>query len=153
MSGILGTRKVTQIGFVVEDIEATKKKFAAFLGVDVPPHFDGGRYEVTGTTVEGEPAPEANCLMAFFDIGEGIQLELIQPNEVRSAWRDYLNEHGEGFHHIAFHVEAMDPAVKRCEDWGMTELQRGKYGSGDGEYVYMDARADLKCLIELLENY
>jgi hypothetical protein len=31
--------------------------------------------------------------------------------------------------------------------------QRGKYGNGGGEYAYMDAHNDLKCLVELLENY
>jgi len=35
----------------------------------------------------------------------------------------------------------------------MTCTQRGKYGDASGEYAYMDATADLKCFIELLENY
>ncbi|MDD2579733.1 MAG: VOC family protein, partial [Eubacteriales bacterium] len=62
MAGVIGTQVMTQVGFIVRDVEATKKKFAEFFGVEVPPHFDGGRYEVTQTVVEGEPAPEANCL-------------------------------------------------------------------------------------------
>ena len=34
--GILGTHIVTQIGFVVNDIEATSQAFADFLGVEKP---------------------------------------------------------------------------------------------------------------------
>ena len=36
MAGVVGTHLVAQVGFIVKDIEETKKKWAAFLGVDVP---------------------------------------------------------------------------------------------------------------------
>ena len=36
MAGIVGTHLVAQVGFIVKDIEETKKKWAAFLGADVP---------------------------------------------------------------------------------------------------------------------
>ena len=153
MAGVIGTQVMTQVGFIVRDVEATKKKFAEFFGVDVPPHFDGGRYEVTGTVVDGKPAPDANCLMAFFDVGPNMQLELIQPNGVKSTWQDFLDHHGEGIHHIAFGIKGMDEKIIACENFGMKCVQRGKYGDGGGEYAYMDAGSDLKCLIELLESY
>ena len=76
MAGTVGTSLFAQVGFIVKDLEATKRKWAAFLGVPVPDTCDGGEYAVTGTTFEGQPAPEANCLMAFFDVGPGLQLEL-----------------------------------------------------------------------------
>lgn len=153
MAGMIGTNILTQVGFIVRDIEVSKRKFAAFFGVEAPECIDGGRYEVTGTTVQGEPAPDANCLMAFFDVGEHIQIELIQPNGVKSTWQDFLDEHGEGIHHIAFNVKGMDEKIAACEAAGMKCVQRGKYGGGNGEYAYMDANADLKCFLELLENY
>jgi len=153
MPGILGTNTMTQIGFIVRDIETTKKKFAALFGIEPPPCFDGGQYEVTGTTFKGAPAPDANCLMAFFDVGPGLQLELIQPNGVPSVWQDFLDENGEGMHHIAFNVKGMDEKIQICEDFGMKLVQRGKYGNAKGEYAYLDAYADLKCLFELLESY
>ncbi|MCL2107728.1 MAG: VOC family protein [Oscillospiraceae bacterium] len=153
MAGTVGTNILTQVGFIVEDIEATKQKFAEFLGLPVPPHFDGGKFEVTQTQVKGKPAPEANCLMAFFDVGANLQIELIQPNETPSVWRDFLNEKGEGIHHLAFGVRGMDKMILNCENFGMTCVQRGKYGDGGGEYAYLDAYKDLKCLVELLESY
>jgi methylmalonyl-CoA/ethylmalonyl-CoA epimerase len=152
MAGILDTNVVTQVGFIVRDIEKTKKKFAEFFGVEPPAHFDGGKYEVTQTTVMGKPAPYANCFLAFFDAG-GVQVELIQPNGVKSTWQDFLDEHGEGIHHIAFIVKGTDEKIRACEKFGMKCVQRGKYGGGNGEYAYLDATADLKCIIELLESY
>lgn len=153
MSALLDTTKLAQVGFIVRDIEVSKRKFAEFLGVEVPPTVDGGRYEVTGTTVEGQPAPEANCWMAFFDAGPGLQIELIQPNGVKSTWQDFLDQNGEGIHHLAFKVKDTDDKIRKCEEFGMKCVQRGKYGSGTGEYAYLDARGDLKCFIETLENY
>ena len=153
MAGIIDTNILTQVGFIVRDIEESKRKFATFFGVESPAHFDGGKFEVTGTTVNGQPAPKANCLMAFFDVGKGIQIELIQPNGEKSTWQDHLDQHGEGIHHIAFGVKNMDEKIKACEDFGMTCVQRGKYGDGNGEYAYLDAYKDMKCLVELLESY
>jgi len=144
---------VTQIALIVRDINVTAKKFAEFLGVPVPPIISAGDYKTTQTTYKGNPAPNAACKMAFFSVGANVQLELIEPNEEKSVWRDHLEEKGEGLHHIAFHVKGMDAKAKACEDFGAPCVQRGKYGNGNGEYAYFDATGDLKCFIELLENY
>ena len=36
MNGVVGTDLVCQVGFIVKDINATKKKWAEFLGVEEP---------------------------------------------------------------------------------------------------------------------
>jgi len=153
MAGVLSNNIITQVGYIVRDIEESKKKFAEFFGVEPPATITGGKYEITGTLVDGEPAPDAGCLMAFFDAGPNMQLELIQPNGFKSTWQDFLDTNGEGIHHIAFQGKGMDKMVLACENFGMKCVQRGKYGDGGGEYAYMDANKDLKCIVELLENY
>lgn len=152
MAGVIGTNLVVQVGFIVKDVEETKKNWAKFLGVDVPKTQPIGDYEVTGTRFNGEPAPNASCMMAFFDVGPGLQLELIEPNEEPSTWRNYLNEKGEGIHHVAFQVEDSKIAVTNAQAAGLKLVQRGVYGDGGGEYNYLDA-PDLKCIVELLESY
>ena len=156
MSGVLGTHKVAQIGFLVRDIMAARKKWAEFLGLPEPPLVDIGDPEVTQTQYMGKPAPNSKCVMAFFDVGPGLQIELIQPNEEHSTWRDCLDRNGEGVHHLAFNVNGtgmkMNDAIKCCEDFGLKLVQRGEYGSGDGRYTYLDGQDDLKCVIELLES-
>ena len=87
MAGVIGTQLIAQVGFIVKDVETTKRKWAEFLGVPVPETQPCGDYAVTQTVFEGKPAPEASSLLAFLDIGPGIQLELIQPNEAPSTWR------------------------------------------------------------------
>jgi catechol 2,3-dioxygenase-like lactoylglutathione lyase family enzyme len=152
MTGVVGTNLFAQVGFIVKDIEETKKKWAAFLGVDVPETQPCGDYEIMKTTFEGKPAPEANSLLAFFDVGPGLPLELIQPNEAPSTWRNFLNEHGEGMHHIAFQVRDSARQVASAEAAGLKLVQHGTYGDGSGEYNYLEA-PDLKCIVELLESY
>ena len=154
MSVVVGRSTVTQVGFIVRDIYETKKKWAQFLGVEEPPAVEAGDYAVTQTEYKGQPAPGAQSLLAFFDVGPGLQLELIQPNEEPSTWREFLDKHGEGVHHLAFNVNGMNmqQAVVNCQDFGMTLEQKGEYGSGDGRYAYLSAEKDLKVLIELLES-
>lgn len=153
MAGIVGTHLVAQVGFIVKDVEAAKKKWAEFLGLEVPPPTQPiGAYETTQTVYQGQPAPEAYCWMAFFDVGPGLQLELIQPNDKPSTWRSFLDEHGEGIHHVAFQVRDSKACVARAEAAGLKLVQHGVYGDGSGEYNYLDA-PDLKCVVELLESY
>ena len=128
MAGIVGTHLVAQVGFIVKDIEETKKKWAAFLGVDVPETQPCGDYEVTQTVFEGKP------------------------NEEPSTWRNFLNEHGEGMHHLAFQVRDSKTQVANAEAAGLRLVQHGIYGDGNGEYNYLDA-PELKCIVELLESY
>ena len=144
MAGIIDTNIVTQVAFVVKDMEATKVKFAEFLGVEPPSHFATNKSP--DNIVEGAPAPDVSALLAFFDVGPGLQIELIQPNGVKSVWQDVLDQKGEGFHHIAFGIKGMDEKIRACENFGMKCVQKGK------GYAYLDASADLKCLIELLGN-
>ena len=152
MAGIVGSGLVAQVGFVVNDIETTKRKWAEFLGVDVPETQPCGDYEITQTVFEGQPALKANSLLAFLDVGPGLQIELIQPNDEPSTWRNYLNEHGEGMHHLAFQVKDSKAQIANAEAAGLRLVQHGVYGDGGGEYNYLEA-PDLKCIIELLESY
>lgn len=56
MKPILGTSLPSQIAVICKDIEATKRCFAGFLGMEVPPTLDGGEYSVTQCMYRGKPA-------------------------------------------------------------------------------------------------
>ncbi len=149
---MLGTDQVCQVGIIVSDIEAKKKEWAKLLGVEVPPTFTGGEFETTQVQYKGAPAPDATCLLVFFNLSNGLQIELIQPSEAPSVWRDYLNEHGDGIHHVAFIVKGLGNKVMTCMQSGMTLEQFGEYGDASGRYAYMNAVPTLGTFIELLEN-
>ena len=151
MNGPIKDTRLAQIGFIVKDIEKTKLEFARFFDVPPPPTINSGEYAVTQTEYRGEPAPEAECQMTFFYFGD-LQMELIQPNNVPSAWREHLETHGEGLHHLAFNVKDMKMHINHCEQFGMKLLQKGEYRRGDGRYAFLDASDSLKMVVELLER-
>ena len=151
MSCPLQDTRLAQIGFIVKDVEKTKLEFARLFDVPVPPTLNIGEYTVTKTEYRGQPAPEAHCKMAFFYFGE-LQMELIEPNEAPSAWREQLEQHGEGLHHLAFNVKGMQMNIENCENWGMKLIQKGEYRRGDGRYAFLDASDSLKMVVELLER-
>lgn len=151
MSCPLHDTHLAQIGFIVKDVEKSKQEFARFFDVPVPPTLNSGEFSVTKTEYRGKPAPEAQCKMAFFYFGD-LQMELIEPNEAPSAWREQLEQHGEGLHHLAFNVKGMQVNIENCEKWGMKLIQKGEYRRGDGRYAFLDASDSLKMVVELLER-
>jgi len=147
-SNLLGNNVITQLGILVHDIETTKKAYAEFFGVDNPPWSLTTGYDEAQTEYLGE-ASEARAKLAFFNLGS-LQIELIEPDETPSVWRDYLNEHGEGLHHVALFIKGMKQKIELLGDAGIPLLQKGEYTGG--RYAYVDTIRDLKMIVELLEN-
>ncbi|MNW59404.1 hypothetical protein D3C74_373180 [compost metagenome] len=148
MSGILGNHFVTQIGILVNDVEKVSAAYAEFFGLEQPEIIITDTADIAQTRYNGGPT-EARAKLAFFDMGS-LQLELIEPDHQPSTWRDYLNEHGEGPHHIAFVIEGMQENIMLLEGKGCPLQQKGEYTGG--RYAYMDTFKELKVLVELLEN-
>ena len=148
MSGLLGNHFVTQIGILVNDIEKVSTAYAEFFGLEKPEIIITDTEEVAQTRYNGE-GTKARAKLAFFEMGS-LQLELIEPDHQPSTWRDYLNEHGEGPHHIAFVIEGMKEKIMLLEGKGFPLQQKGEYTGG--RYAYMDTFKELKVLVELLEN-
>lgn len=148
MTGLIGNNVITQIGILVNDIEKVSQAYADFFGVAKPEAIITDTVDKAQTTYMGQPS-EARAKLVFFNMGS-LQLELIEPDEQPSTWRNYLNEHGEGPHHIAFVIEGMKDKVALLESKGFPLQQRGEYTGG--RYAYMDTAKELKVLIELLEN-
>lgn len=147
---LLGTEVVTQIGLLVNDIEASRLKFAHFFGVEPPEVQLTGTLKEADTNYMGRPS-EARAKLAFFHVGPNVDIELIEPDQnPNSTWRHDLDQNGEGFHHIAFVVKGMKDCIATLEANGMPLLQQGEYTGG--RYAYHDANENLKMVLELLEN-
>jgi hypothetical protein len=147
--GILGSHVVTQVGILVRDIEKTAQVYADFLGVAKPKIVTTDTIDKSQAKLRGSPTP-ARSKLAFFKVGEGLELELIQPDDEPSTWREDLNRKGEGVHHIAFEIRGMKEKVADLQKENMPLLQTGEYTGG--RYAYVDATRDLKVIIELLEH-
>ena len=83
-------------------------------------------------------------------MGDTLDIELIEPDDQPSVWRDVLNEKGEGVHHIAFVIKGMQEKILKLESNGMKLMQKGEYTGG--RYAYIDCVDQLKTIVELLEN-
>lgn len=147
--GILGTQLVTQIGILVNDIEETSQKYADFLGMDKPAIIVTDTYENARTEYRGKPVA-ARAKLAFFKVGQNLDIELIEPDHEPSTWRESLDKNGESVHHIAFFINGMKEKILKLEGNNMPLLQKGEYKGG--RYAYMDSVKDLKVILELLEN-
>ena len=148
-SPILGTNLLCQVGILVHDIEKASKDWAAFLGVATPEIQITDDIQKAETKYLGEPS-RARSKLAFFHVGENVDIELIEPDENPSTWRHDLDLNGEGFHHIAFVIKGMKEKIKICGRHGFKLLQTGEYTGG--RYAYIEANKKLKLVLELLEN-
>lgn len=129
--------KPHHICIVVKDIDKTKGYYESIgIGswVDYPP-----LVEYTKLNVMDE--------IGFFDtrfvytqIGD-LQLQLAQPGEGKTIYKDFLEEKGEGVFHIGFEVGNVDAVEKQLTDDGLQTLASGRRDDGSG-FSYLDTRHD-----------
>lgn len=147
---LIPQKEMVQVGIIVEDIEQSARNWAEFLGLENPPSISvASGHELNPTQFQGKPST-ATAKLAFFNL-DNITIELIEPDNEPSTWREFLDTKGEGIHHIAFNIEDMDSRVESFFAYGVPMIQHG--GWDTGEYSYMDGSEKLALIIELLEHY
>jgi catechol 2,3-dioxygenase-like lactoylglutathione lyase family enzyme len=139
---------VIQIGIVVRDLDAKVEAWSAFLGTAPTWTGETGPVEETHATYMGDLTP-ARCRQAIFDLGQ-CSLELIEPIGQPSTWTDFLEDRGEGLHHVAFRVDGMAEGIGRLQEAGNPLVQSGEFPNG--RYAYLDAAETLATVVELLEH-
>jgi catechol 2,3-dioxygenase-like lactoylglutathione lyase family enzyme len=127
--------KPHHICIVVKDIEKTKSFYESIgIGpwVEYPP-----LVEYTKLNVMDEQGFFA-CRFVYAQIGN-LQLQLVQPGEGRTIYKEFLETKGEGVFHIGFEVEDVDAAEKQLTDHDMCVLASGRRDDGSG-FSYLDTR-------------
>lgn len=147
----IGTDIICQVGIMVHDIEKTAQRYQEVLGLPAPGMFTTPGYDVVKTTYNGEPS-DATARLAFFNLGQ-LQIELLQPDEKPSVWRDYLEQYGERAHHIAFQIKDTQRVADNLAKYGIPVSQQGLYGDLSGIYTYVASEPELGVALELLESY
>jgi len=147
-------RNPIQIGLLVDDLEPMLENFEKIFGigpfrvVEFPPP----GHENVMRKYKGQDT-DFSAKFCFFNLGN-IELEIIQPLSGKNIWRDFLDEHGPGLHHIKFSVPEHGPSMEYLANQGIEIEQMGaSVGKNAGkEWVFYDTRDEIGFAIETMNE-
>jgi 4-hydroxyphenylpyruvate dioxygenase-like putative hemolysin len=140
-------KQVIQVCVVVKDLQKTMEHYWKIFGIGPWQIHTFRPPDLTNTTFHGKPEPYT-MKIASAQIGT-VQWELIQPLEGRNSYQEFLEEKGEGLHHVAVAVEDFDKTVAALEKHGMGTLMSGKYR--DATFAYLDTGPALGAITEIIK--
>ena len=129
--------KLHHISIVVRDAEKTQKYYESIgIGpwVDYPP-----MKEYVKINVPDENG-FYNLKIKCVQIGP-VQLQLVEPGEGDSLYKDHLQEKGEGVFHIGFEVNDIGATDAKIEAIGLNVLSSGRRENGSG-FSYLDTASE-----------
>ncbi len=135
---------VLQVSVVVKDLDESMKKYWDEYGIGPWTIYAFNPSTVSDMTIRGKREDHA-MRVALTDIG-GFQWELIEPLDDKSVYAEFLKEHGEGLHHVAFGVD-YDEAMAFFKGKGVGVLQGGMWHGL--EYAYLETEDTLSVIAEI----
>jgi methylmalonyl-CoA/ethylmalonyl-CoA epimerase len=141
--------KFAHAAMVVKDMEKTVRYLEALGAGPFPPFLGGPGMSFTGKTVRGKPSDyDMDLRIGRGDIG-GTKIELIQPLKGRSIYHEFLEEKGEGLHHLAFMVDDIDAEIADMEKKGFKVIQTG--AMPNTKWAYLEPGESGGMVIELCQ--
>ena len=129
--------KIEHIGIAVKNLDSSNNLFSKLLGK--PPY----KTEL----VESEKVETS-----FFQIGDS-KLELLYPTAEGGAITKYLQQRGEGIHHIAFAVEDIHAEIERLKAEGFQAISdKPKKGADNKMVFFFHPKSANGVLIELCQE-
>jgi catechol 2,3-dioxygenase-like lactoylglutathione lyase family enzyme len=150
LAGVTLNRPV-QIGVVVPNLDQATRLLTSLFGIGPFrfiewPNRPDSRYFFQGKE------EHIKIRQAFTQIGP-LELELIQPLEgERNAYRQFLDEHGGGIHHVLFEVDDMEKVVQNLAPQNITVLQTGTGIRPGTRWALLDSQALIGFLLELRQR-
>ncbi|ABE36218.1 glyoxalase/Bleomycin resistance /Dioxygenase superfamily protein [Paraburkholderia xenovorans LB400] len=138
---------ITQVGYVVENIDEAMRSFTTQLGVG--PWFLSGPFETTGAEYRRKPTNIRLKLAVAFS--GHMQVEVIQQlDDQPSVYRELIERSGYGFHHFALATKDIDAEIARLQEGGAAIAFKARSPRGP-RVTYMDGVNGLPGMIELIE--
>lgn len=141
----LGNLKVDQLGFVFKDIEKHAKILENLFNIPkftfFPPFSNMVKLrgkEISTTTKIG------------FSRNFNTQIELIQPIEGESLYKEFVDQGREGLHHISLFIEDLQLYIDQFQRFGYEVIYSGQIGKR--VWAYLDTEKDLGLILELQET-
>ena len=130
-------KKIDHIGIVVENLEDAINMYQRVYGLK----------PIKRETLEG-----SQVKIAFIPLGE-VLIELLQPIEP-GAGRigQYLEEKGEGLHHIALRVENIDRTMEKLKETMVFRDKEPRTGADKSRIAFIEPEFTQNVLTELVER-
>ena len=141
---------VRQVALVVNNLDSAMAEYTKRLGIGPwwvtlygPPRLTEMR--IRGTEIA------YSMKLAIAWTGETMW-ELIQPVDGPSIYKEFLEEKGEGFHHVIVEHRGMqfDEAVSSFSARGCPPLMEGRFG--EVRFAYIDTAGPLKMVLEIVDR-
>jgi len=143
-----GPLSISQIAIVVKDMDDALEKYHRVLGWGPWNVYEHTPPSLHDTYVRGEPV-EYTMLGAECHVGP-VDVELLQPLDGPSIYKEWLEEHGEGMHHIAVMRHTPDESeetMRHFNGLGAEVLMEGRIGESI-HFYYLDTGPLLKVIFE-----
>jgi methylmalonyl-CoA/ethylmalonyl-CoA epimerase len=143
---------IAQICIIVPDLDEAVEAFWERFGIGPWHFYTYGKPLVKRMTRHGKPS-EYKMKVALSNIGH-MRVELIQPLEGETVYKEFVEKHGYGVHHLGILTDNMKESLKEAEECDIIMTQDGA-GFGpddDGHYAYLDTEGLLGTTIELIER-
>jgi methylmalonyl-CoA epimerase len=99
-----------------------------------------------------EDVPEQGVKAALIPIGNGSEIELIQPINPESGVAKFLEKKGEGIHHIALEVENIDQELKSLAAQGVELIDKEPRSGLAGRIAFLHPKSTRGVLYELCQK-
>jgi methylmalonyl-CoA/ethylmalonyl-CoA epimerase len=141
-------REIVHVCVVVRNVEATAKKLVEKYGIG-PFEVRKKTYPESHATIHGEPV-SYTLKFGYCKVGS-IVLELVETIKGKTIYNEFLEEHGEGIHHIGFPTPLpFEKELKKWEKQGINALQISKLDDPEEGWAYMDTQNDVGFIMEIL---
>jgi len=140
MKNNIGFDGFIQIALVVKDIQKSAETWAKFFNIPVPEISVSAPARNPDLTYRGKPTFYGQK-MAVIRVGSFV-IELLEPDEHESTFREFLDKHGNGVHHLGFQVgEKRDAIIGELEQMGYAMRTVGYYPGSS--WTIVDCEDDL----------
>ena len=130
-------KKIEHLGIAVKNIDVSEALFETLLNVK---------------SYKREIVESENVLTSFFKTGES-KIELLQPTHEDSAIAKFIQNKGEGIHHIAFEVEDIEKELSRLKKEGFRLIHEvPKKGADNKLIAFLHPKSTNGVLIELCQE-
>lgn len=129
-------KRVHHIGIAVKDLKESVALFERLLGLK---------------PVSIEDAPCQKVSEAIYEVGDGMEIDLLEPTGPESAVARFLEKRGEGLHHICFEVDDIDAELKAMEEKGVQLIDRQGRDGVAGKIAFLHPRSVNGVLVELVQ--